>query len=75
MTTGPESLPAGAYFITGRCIACGTCLAACRENCIAGGAPPFVIRQSYCVRCGVCLGKCPVKAIIRGGDAPESIDG
>ncbi|MGM9614924.1 MAG: DUF362 domain-containing protein [Oscillospiraceae bacterium] len=54
----------GRYFITKRCIACGTCLAVCREYCIAGGAPPFVIRQSACVRCGICAAKCPVKAIV-----------
>lgn len=56
--------PAG-YVITDRCIACGTCLAVCREYCIAGGAPPFVIRRSYCTRCGACAAKCPVKAIVR----------
>lgn len=55
----------GGYFITDRCIACGTCLAVCRAGCIAGGRPPFVIRQGYCTRCGLCLKKCPVRAILR----------
>jgi len=53
------------YYITDRCIACGTCLAVCRKDCIAGGKPPFVIRQSYCIKCGVFFQKCPVKAIIQ----------
>ena len=51
------------YFITDRCIACGTCLAVCRRECIAGGRPPFIIRRSYCDRCGLCAARCPVKAI------------
>ena len=53
------------YIITGRCIACGTCLAACPAGCIAGGRPPFVIRHSYCTGCGRCAEKCPVRAIVR----------
>ncbi len=58
----PNSRPE--YFITDRCIACGTCPAVCPANCIAGGRPPFVIRQSYCIRCGLCARRCPVKAIV-----------
>ena len=53
------------YYITERCIACGTCLAVCRQNCIAGGRPPFVIRTAWCVGCGTCAEKCPVRAIVR----------
>ncbi len=56
--------PVTRYFITDRCIACGTCLAVCRQSCIAGGRPPFVIRDSACVQCGVCAEKCPVRAIV-----------
>lgn len=52
------------YFITDRCIACGTCPAVCKANCIACGPPPFVIRQNYCIHCGLCAEKCPVKAIV-----------
>ena len=55
------------YRITDRCIACGTCLAICPEGCIAGGTPPFVIRQDYCVRCGRCHDRCPVRAILPAG--------
>ena len=57
------------YVITERCIACGTCLAVCRAGCIAGGRPPFVIRNRYCVGCGVCAEKCPVRAIVRADEA------
>lgn len=53
------------YFITERCIACGTCPAVCPAGCIAGGRPPFLIRQEYCIRCGICMERCPVKAIVR----------
>lgn len=56
---------AASYYITNRCVACGTCTRVCREGCISGGAPPFKIRQPYCTRCGLCAAKCPMKAIIR----------
>ncbi len=32
--------PVTRYFITDRCIACGTCLAVCRQSCIAGATAP-----------------------------------
>lgn len=70
MSNGVNRPEPSRYIITGRCIACGTCLAVCRQGCIAGGAPPFVIRQGYCIRCGVCAEKCPVRAIVREEAAP-----
>lgn len=67
-------MAAGAYFITERCIACGTCLAVCRRDCIAGGRPPFAIRASYCVGCGECAARCPVNAIERRGETDDGPD-
>ena len=54
------------YFITGRCIGCGSCINRCPEDCILEGTP-FVIEQQHCMHCGSCAEGCPVHAIVRRG--------
>jgi len=54
----------GTFFITDACIECGTCAAACPEQCIASGSP-YKIEQSHCLRCGICQETCPVQAIVK----------
>lgn len=50
------------YLITDICIACGSCQAACPEECISVGMP-YLIDQSHCIRCGLCVEACPADAI------------
>lgn len=54
----------GTFLITDACIECGTCAAACPEQCIAAGSP-YEIDQSHCLRCGICHEACPVQAIVK----------
>ena len=53
-----------AFLVTGACIGCGTCAAACPAQCIEAGYP-YVIDQSHCLRCGICHEACPVQAIVK----------
>lgn len=55
------------YFITDRCIGCGTCLGVCPQNCINGDKMPCVIEQEHCLHCGNCFRDCPVSAIKKLG--------
>ena len=61
-TFGGSSRTESGYFISIRCIGCGTCLNVCPQNCIVPGTP-FVIRQEHCLHCGNCMTACPVHAI------------
>ena len=61
---GGEPEVRGTFFITDACIECGTCAAACPEQCIASGSP-YKIEQSHCLRCGICQEACPVQAIVK----------
>jgi len=61
---GGEPEVRGTFFITDACIECGTCAAACPEQCIASGSP-YKIEQSHCLRCGICQETCPVQAIVK----------
>jgi uncharacterized pyridoxamine 5'-phosphate oxidase family protein/NAD-dependent dihydropyrimidine dehydrogenase PreA subunit len=60
---GAEITPKG-FLITDGCIGCGTCAAACPQQCIDEGSP-YAIRQNNCLHCGLCFESCPVEAIER----------
>lgn len=61
---GDVKLKEKGYFITERCIGCGTCKKKCPQRCIEEGSP-FTIMQNHCLHCGNCYENCPVKAIER----------
>ncbi|MBR5684194.1 MAG: 4Fe-4S binding protein [Ruminococcus sp.] len=60
---GAENKASG-YFVTDDCIACGSCLADCPQNCIAL-MEKAVIRQENCLHCGNCEAICPVGAVVK----------
>lgn len=51
------------YFVTEQCTGCGSCLAACPQNCISLREGKAVIYQKNCLHCGNCFRDCPVQAI------------
>ncbi|MEE0954486.1 MAG: 4Fe-4S binding protein [Eubacterium sp.] len=51
------------YLITASCIACGTCIKECPENCIKSGHV-YEIDQSRCIKCGSCYDCCPTHAVM-----------
>lgn len=53
------------YFVTDRCIGCGSCLSVCPQSCIVATRIPYVIEQEHCLHCGNCMNTCPAGAVIR----------
>ena len=56
---------AAGYFITDRCIGCGTCVGICPQNCIRSTAIPYVTGEKHCLHCGNCYRECPAEAVVR----------
>lgn len=56
-------VPAGGYFITDKCIGCGTCYDVCPQKCIITTTVPLVIQQEHCLHCGNCYTDCPFEAV------------
>ncbi|MBQ3108539.1 MAG: 4Fe-4S binding protein [Clostridia bacterium] len=52
------------FFITARCVGCGTCINSCPQDCISENGLPFVIDQQHCMHCGNCMDACPENAIV-----------
>ena len=61
---GQETKEKG-YFITDRCVGCGSCIDVCPQGCIVSSSIPYVIEQGHCLRCGNCLSVCPAGAVIK----------
>lgn len=53
------------YFITDKCIGCGSCVSVCPQNCIITNNIPYAIEREHCLHCGNCLTACPVAAVER----------
>lgn len=51
------------YYITEKCIGCGTCFKHCPQECIEKGKP-YYIEQNHCLHCGNCMEHCPVQAVV-----------
>ena len=61
---GNATIKKKGYYITKKCIGCGSCLEKCPQKCIMKETP-FRIDQQHCLHCGGCYENCPVKAIER----------
>lgn len=66
---GSAEIPPKGFHITDACVACGKCVSACPQSCIAPGTP-YVIAPEHCLHCGLCAETCPVGAIERLGEQP-----
>ena len=53
----------GGYYVTDKCIGCGSCYSQCPQKCIDITQKPVIIRQENCIHCGSCFEKCPTQAI------------
>lgn len=60
---GNVQIEQSGYFITDKCIGCGSCLEVCPQKCIDVSSIPAVIKQNNCLHCGRCIEICPVHAV------------
>lgn len=51
------------FFISDKCIKCGTCYRNCPQKAIIEKETHYEIMQEHCLHCGLCFENCPVKAI------------
>lgn len=61
---GNHEITKKGFFITDKCIGCGTCSTVCPQNVIIP-ENPYKIEQEHCLHCGNCQEHCPVNAIER----------
>ena len=62
---GGSSIRPDGYYITDVCIGCGSCTAACPQNCIDASQVPYRIEREHCLHCGNCMTVCPAGAVER----------
>lgn len=60
---GEEHARESGFFITEKCIGCGTCVKVCPQNGISTTEIPFTIEQNHCLHCGNCIKECPAQAV------------
>lgn len=68
--SNPESIsPAPeVYYLRSKCIACGECVRACRDNCLHLTEDGLSIDREKCGSCFSCVAVCPTKALVRKGE-------
>lgn len=52
------------FSISDNCIACGSCLPTCPQQCIEEGTPYRIVGR-HCLQCGACFEICPADAVVR----------
>ena len=70
----PESISfeAQTAHFSEKCIACGSCIAACPQRAIALQQGDLTIDRSHCVSCGACADACPTGAMVLYGKEYEA---
>ena len=62
------------YYITEKCIQCGSCQPFCKNKAITDGETRYVIDETRCEMCGTCLEYCPIdNAIVKVEPAPLAV--
>lgn len=65
----PESIhprPQLLYY-SSKCIGCGRCITACKQNAVTADGHKITINRSACIRCGACTEACPTDALQMAG--------